>query len=151
LALAVVAQAAEPNEARLSLDVKDADATEVVAVLARAADKQPVFQPGISCRLTLRVKGVEWRVAMAAVLDACRLGVEEEGSVLRVAPLDQLARERSERAALVDKQQAAPRGGVAAIRLSHARAAEIAPILQKLLPRGQVSYDARTNTLLITY
>ena len=37
------------------------------------------------------------------------------------------------------------------IRLSYARAAEVASLLKKYLsPRGDVAYDARTNTLFVT-
>ena len=37
------------------------------------------------------------------------------------------------------------------MRLSYAKAAEVAPLLKRFLsPRGDVTYDARTNTLFVT-
>jgi type II secretory pathway component HofQ len=39
---------------------------------------------------------------------------------------------------------------VSAFRLSYARAAEMAPIVKRLMsPRGDVLFDARTNTIII--
>jgi type II secretory pathway component HofQ len=36
-------------------------------------------------------------------------------------------------------------------RLSYAKAAEMAPLVKKFLsPRGEVIFDARTNTLIVT-
>ena len=36
-------------------------------------------------------------------------------------------------------------------RLSYAQAAELAPLIKKFLsPRGEVIFDARTNTLIVT-
>lgn len=143
-------QGAASEQARVSLDLKEAHAPDIVSLLARAADKQVVFDPGIACRLTINVKELPWRDALAAVLRACSLGVEEAGSVLRVAPLAKLTAEETSRRAL-SATQAEPQGRLETVRLSYARAAELAPLLQKLLPRGQVSYDGRTNTLIITY
>jgi type IV pilus assembly protein PilQ len=140
------------DAAKVSLDLKDADASDIVSVLARAADRQPVFNPGISCRVTLKVKAVPWRAALDVVLRACSLGVEESGTVLRVAPLASLTAEQAQTRALDEaKAKREPEGRLETARLSYARVAELAPLLQKLLPRGKVSWDERTNTLILTY
>ncbi len=148
--LAVSLEAAE--EAKVSLDLKDADVSEIVSVLARAAERQPVFNPGIACRVTLRVKEVAWRKALDVVLRACSLGVEESGTVLRVATLAGLQAEQADRRRLSEtRSEPSPESSIESFRLSYARAAELAPLLQKLLPRGKVSWDERTNTLIFTY
>jgi type II secretory pathway component HofQ len=153
LALALGPQGLDAaEEARVSLDLKDAGAADVVSVLARAADKQAVFHPGISCRVTLRITEVEWRKALDTVLRACSLGVEEAGSVLRVAPISVLQSEQADARRLAEaKAQRVPEGRIETARLSYARVAELAPLLQKMLPRGKVSWDERTNTLILTY
>ena len=150
MSLALPLEAAE--DAKVSLDLKDADASEIVSVLARAADRQPVFDPGIACRVTLRIKQVEWRKALDVVLRACSLGVEESGSVLRVATLARLQAEQAERRRLSEIRSEPPQEtSIESFRLSYARAAELSALLQKVLPRGKVSWDERTNTLIITY
>lgn len=138
------------GEARLSIDVREVDARDVVALLAEAGGRQSVVDGDVACRLTLKVKELSWRGAFEQVLRACRLGAEEEGPVLRVAPLQRLAQEERERRALADEQARSRRSEWTALRLSYARAAELAPVLAKFLPPGsQVTFDARTNTLFV--
>lgn len=148
LGAAAAAGPAQSGEARVSLDLKEADATDVVSLLAQAADRQPVFDPGIACRLTVRLTNATWRNALAAVLRACSLGIEESNSVLRVAPISRLTAEQAARRRPAEEARGMH---LETVRLSYARAAELAPLLQKLLPRGQVSYEPRTNTVIITY
>ena len=58
LLLALLAASQPEAEARISLDVKDAPAVDVVRVLSEVADFQAVFDPGVSCTLTLKLTGV---------------------------------------------------------------------------------------------
>jgi type II secretory pathway component HofQ len=158
LVLGVVALAALPaaraasNEARVSLDAKDVAITDVVRVLAEAGGFQVVFDPGIDCRLTLKLDAARWRGVLDAALAACRLGVEEEADVLRVAPVARLSAEASALRDLEQQRAARPSGRLALFHLSYARAREVAPLLARMLPpSGRVSWDERTNTLLVAY
>jgi type IV pilus assembly protein PilQ len=138
------------REALLALDVKDGSAAAVLTALAEAAGLQAVVDPGVTCRLTLKVNGLPFPRAFAAVLSACGLGYEGEGQFVRVAPLARLRQEAADRRRLADAQRdARPRQEVR-LRLSYARAAEIAPKLKGFLsPRGEVVFDERTNTLIL--
>jgi type IV pilus assembly protein PilQ len=140
------------NEARVSLDAKDAPVVDVVRVLAEAGGLQAVFDPGIDCRLTMKLHEARLQKVLDVALSACTLGGEEEGSILRVAPLSRLREEAAARRQLEDERRSRPQGRLALFRLSYARAQEMAPLLDRILsPAGRVSYDARTNTLLVTY
>lgn len=139
-------------EARVSLDVKDAPVANVVRVLVEAGGFQVVFDPGIDCRLTMKLHEARWPRALAAALSACGLGGELEGDILRVATLSRLREEAVAQRRLEEERRARPSGRLALFRLSHARAQEMAPLLERILsPAGRVSYDARTNTLLVVY
>jgi type IV pilus assembly protein PilQ len=137
------------SDARVSLDAREAAAADVIEVLARIGGFQTVHDPGPSCALTLNVRQVPWRTAFETVLQACQLAFEENGTVLRIAPRERLRAESEDRRRLAEEQARTRTGSVAAFRLSYARAAEMAPILKRLLPGGDVIFDARTNTLLI--
>jgi type IV pilus assembly protein PilQ len=142
--------AEEEGEARVTLDVKDADIHEVVGVLAETAGFQVVFDPGVSCKFTISVREAPWLKTLSASLGACRLGYEAEGSVVRIAPREKLAREAAERRRLTEELRNRRADRIALYRLSYARAREMAPLLKKLLSeRGEVVYDERTNTLII--
>lgn len=143
---------AEAPEARVALDAKDAPAADIVRVLAEAGGFQVVFDPGIACKLTLKIQQASWRTVLDASLAACSLGFEEGGDVLRVAPVSRLREEAEARRRLDAERAARPQDRLALFRLSHARAEQMAPLLDRAIaPSGRVSYDARTNTLLVRY
>jgi type II secretory pathway component HofQ len=143
--------AAQPL-ARVSLDAKDAPVVDVVRVLAEAGGFQVVHDPDVRCRLTLKIHQATWRAVLDSALAACGLGFEEEADVLRVAPLIRLREEAEARRKLDAERTAKPQGRLALFRLSYARAQHVAPLLDRMLaPAGRVSYDARTNTLLVAY
>jgi type IV pilus assembly protein PilQ len=149
---AVLARGSGDGEARVSLDVKDAPVVDVVRVLVEVGGFQVVFDPGIDCRLTAKLHEARWPQTLDAALSACGLGRELEGDILRVATLSRLREEAAARRRLEEEQRARPSGRLALFRLSHARAQEMAPLLERILsPVGRVSYDARTNTLLVVY
>ncbi len=140
------------REARVSLDVKEAPVVEIVQALAEAGGFQVVFDAGISCRLTMKLPGARWRSVLETALSACALGDDEEGDVLRVAPLARLQQEAAERRRLAEEREARLQGRLSSFRLSYARAQEVAPLLQRILaPNGRVSFDSRTNTLIVAY
>jgi len=150
LGAALATAAPEAGEARVSLDVRDADVQDLARLFADLAPFQLVMDPGVSCRITLKMHAVRWDTAFRAVLRSCGLAHEEQEGVLRVATAARLADEaRAERMLLDAQREARPRS-VMSLRLSYARAAEMAPLVRKLLsPQGDVIYDVRTNTLIV--
>ena len=142
---------ADDGEARITLDVKDADVVDVVRLLARAGDFQVVVDPGVSCKLTLALKEVRWLQALELSLRSCGLGYDEEGDIFRIAPVAKLTAERAEQRKLAEERGLNRPLRTRTFRLSYARAADVAPLVQKTLlsPRGSVWFDARTNTLFI--
>jgi type IV pilus assembly protein PilQ len=145
-----LADAQPSDEARISLSATDAEARAVISLLAEAGGVQAVFDPDVSCRLTLALKEAALDSALASVLRACGLGNEQEGNVLRVARLSRLQEEARQRRALREEQERSRPRELRLERLSYARAQELAPLLKKLLREGSdVVFDSRTNTLLI--
>jgi type IV pilus assembly protein PilQ len=144
------ARAAEAPEARVSLDLRDADVRQVAHVLLEVSGLQGVLDPGIACRLTLKVHRLSWLKTLRTVLDACGLGYEEEGTVVRIATRERLLSEAAERRRLAELREETRSNRVALVRLSYARAREMAPLLERLLPpHATVAYDERTNTLIL--
>jgi type IV pilus assembly protein PilQ len=148
--LVALASSPSPGQARISLDVKDADIGDIVRVLAQVGSFQVVMDPGVSCKLTLALKEVPWATALELSLRACGLGRDEENGIVHVATVQRLGEESAERRRLQEARRMEEPTKITSYRLSYARAQELAPLLKKLLsPRGDVIYDARTNTLLI--
>ena len=139
------------NETRISLDFKDADILDVVRLMSEVGNFQVVIDPGVSCKLTLKLKEVPWDAALDVALRSCGLGRDEEGGIVRVAPTAKLTEEAAAQRKLAEEQKLNRPLHTVRYRLSYAKAAELAPLIKKFLsPRGEVVVDARTNTLIIT-
>jgi type IV pilus assembly protein PilQ len=138
-------------EARISIDFKDADLVDVVRMMAEVGQFQVVIDPGVSCKLTLKLKEVPWDTALDIALRVCGLGQETDNGIVRVAPVAKLTAEHQARRQLEEAQKLNRPLRTVRYTLSYARAAELAPLIKKFLsPRGDVVFDARTNTLIIT-
>lgn len=152
LALAALLAPAPPvePEARISLDVREADIQDMARLFADVGAFQLVMDPGVSCRVTLKMHEVRWDAAFRAVLRSCGLAHAEDEGVVRIATAARLAEEARAERALREAQEAARPRSALSHRLSYARAAELAPLIKRMLsPGGDVVFDARTNTLII--
>ena len=112
----------------------------------------PVADPGLQCRMSLRLEGLTWRQVLDVVLRSCRWGEDRIGrNLIRVASIEALRRELDEtRRYEAEKKLAGPLR-TTYVTLAYARARELAPLLQRFVsPRGEVAFDERTNTLIIT-
>jgi type IV pilus assembly protein PilQ len=147
----VRATSAPSAEARISVDFKDADIVDIVRLLSEVGNFQVVIDPGTSCKLTLKLKEVPWDSTLDIALRVCGLGSETDNGIVRVAPVAKLTAEHQERRRLAEEQKLNRPLRTVRYTLSYARAAELAPLIKKFLsPRGDVVFDARTNTLIIT-
>ena len=138
------------DETRISLDVKDADITDVVRLLAEIGNFQVVFDPGVSCKLTLKLNQAPWPSVLSVGLKVCGLGQDSEGGIVRIAPVARLTAEHAAQRRLEEEKALSGPLKTTTYRLSYARAQELAPLVKKFLsPRGEVYFDQRTNTLII--
>jgi type IV pilus assembly protein PilQ len=151
LTLAVPATRPAPAETRISVDFKDADVLDIVRLMSELGNFQVVAHPGIACKLTLKLKEVPLETAFDLTLKTCGLGYEEESGIFRVAPTATLTAEHAAERKLDEERRLNRRTTTKMYRLSYARASEMAPLVKKLLsPRGEVIFDERTNTLIVT-
>jgi type IV pilus assembly protein PilQ len=145
------ARPAASAEAKISVDFKDVDVVDVVRLLADVGHFQVVVDPGITCKLTLKLHEVPWDTTLDMALRVCGLASESDNGIVRVAPIAKLTGENEARRKLAEEQRLDRPLHTRRYTLSYARAAELAPLIKKFLsPRGDVVFDARTNTLIIT-
>jgi type IV pilus assembly protein PilQ len=146
----LLAVPAPEAETQISIDVKDASVVDVVRLLSEVGGFQVVFDPGLSCSLTLKLTAVSWPAALDTALRSCRLGRDDENGIVRIASVARLTEEAAEQRKLAEAKRLAAPLRATRYRLSYARARELAPLLKKFLsPRGEVVVDERTNTLII--
>jgi type IV pilus assembly protein PilQ len=155
LALALAAAPAlarPPQEAkRISLDVTKANVHDVLRMLADVGRMNLVVADEVQGTVTLTLRNVPWTQALDMVLRARGLGMEQRGNILRVAPLKTLQEEAETLARLKQAKVRTAPLRTWFIPVNYANASEMANHVKGVLsPRGSVSVDARTNTLIVT-
>ena len=138
----------------MTLNFQDISVRAVLQIIASYNDFNLVTSDSVSGNITLRLDGVPWDQALDVVLRVKGLDKRMDGSILMVAPSEELAaREAKE---LKAKQQVEDLEPLYSeyIRLNYAKAEEFADLLKTdtnsiISVRGSVSVDKRTNTLLI--
>ncbi len=126
---------------------KDADIRDVVTFIAKLAHLNVIFDPGVEGKVTCELVDIPWDQALDLILKSNKLGYIIDGNVLRVAPMEVIAKEAEQRRKM--KESAMPLTTVMRT-LSYANAKNVEGILKKYLSsRGEIVVDERTNTLII--
>jgi type IV pilus assembly protein PilQ len=139
---------------RLTLNFQDIDTRAVLQLLADASGQNIVVSDSVSGSVTLRLQNVPWDQALDIVLRTKGLDKRKQDNVIIVAPQAELAaREKADLAARKDVQELAPLRSEY-LQVNYAKAADLAALIKTsnnslLSPRGSVSVDERTNTLLL--
>ncbi len=145
----VVGQAERFTGRRIDLDLKDADVHNVLRLLGDVGRVNIVVADNVSGNVTIRMRNVPWDQALDVVLQAKKLGVDRRGNLLRVAPLEDLEKEREMEIARRKQEEALAPIETRLIPISYASAPDMANRAGVLLTnRGAIAIDSRTNTLI---
>ncbi len=142
------------QEGRISsLKFRDADIRVVLQAITQKAVKNGVkvniiISPQVKGPVTVDLENVDWQTALDAVLKTYDYGYEWVGkNIILVDTLDNLAKRRKK----VQEAQVAEPLATRVFTLNFAKVEEIKDTLEKLLtPKGKLTYDKRTNTLVVT-
>ncbi len=139
---------------KLSLNFQNIEVRAVLQLIADFTGLNIVASDAVKGNITLRLKNVPWDQALDIILKTQGLGMRKSGNVVLVAPNTELAaREREEMEAHKQKVDLSPLH-TEFYTISYAKASDIATILKAkensiLTSRGNVTVDARTNTLMV--
>jgi len=131
----------------LSLSFQDVEVRSVLKVLADFTGVNLVASDAVQGKVTLRLHEVPWEQALDLVLRSKGLGRRQEGNVLLVAPLAELAGHDTQARAA----QAPPTLVRELLTVSHARAGDIVQLFQAMVEDddpGVITVDERTNTII---
>ncbi len=142
---------------RLTLNFQDIDVRSVLQLLADTGGQNIVVSDSVSGNLTLRLQNVPWDQALDIVLRTKGLDKRRQGNVIIVGPTEELAaREKAELAAHNQIQELEP-VRTEFLQVNYAKVSDLASLIKSsggsknsmLSPRGSLSIDERTNTLLV--
>jgi type IV pilus assembly protein PilQ len=154
---AVAEEKKEYTGERLTLNFQDIDVRSVLQLLADTSGQNIVVSDSVTGNLTLRLQNVPWDQALDIVLRTKGLDKRRQDNVIIIGPTEELAtREKSELTARKDIQELSPLR-TEFLQVNYAKVADLAKLIKAnnnvkdsmLSPRGSLSVDERTNTLLI--
>ncbi len=155
----------DEEQARISMDFKDADINNLLRIIAEVSGLNVVAGQDVTGKVTVRLVNVEWEQALDLILKINNLAYERDGNVIRVASQATLQREREARA---KAQQEEAQARLARARtslqveplqfrilpLNYAKAADLIPKFTPLKTPGRtdssIVADDRTNSLMIS-
>lgn len=155
---------------RLSLNFQDIEVRAVLQLIADFTGFNLVTSDTVGGNVTLRLKNVPWDQALDLILKSKNLGKRQNGNVMMIAPQEEIAaNEKLEAETKKQLEELAPLR-TEFIQVNYAKAQDIATLLRSrggtgtagtgtpanrarsdnlLSPRGSVTVDQRTNTLLV--
>ncbi len=164
---------------KLSLNFQKISVRDALQVLADFTGLNFIISDSVSGNITLRLKDVPWDQALDIILQTKSLGMRKHGNVVMIAPATEIAaQEKAQLEAKKSTRELEPLVSEL-IRINYAKASDIAALLKSvkavqsdvsttnpfqtvsyageqktvsnslLSPRGQVTVDKRTNSILI--
>jgi type IV pilus assembly protein PilQ len=141
---------------RLTLNFQDIDVRSVLQLLADTSGQNIVVSDSVAGNLTLRLQNVPWDQALDIVLRTKGLDKRRQDNVIIIGPTEELAsREKAELSARREVQELSPVRSEY-LQVNYAKVSDLAKLIKAgsgkdtmLSPRGTLSIDERTNTLLV--
>lgn len=139
---------------KVSLSFQSIDIRSLLQIIADVAGTNMVVSDSVTGEIAMRLQNVPWDQALDIIMRTKGLGMRQQGNVMIVAPLAELAeRDKIEAEAEKQKVELAPLRSEL-IQVNYAKVADVASLLKSgdnsiLSERGRVSTDDRTNTLLV--
>ena len=139
---------------KISLNFQNTDVRVVLQYLADFIKFNLVTSDAVQGKITLQLEEVAWDEALDLILTLKGLEKKIYADVLMVLPIDEMKKRDLARQEMLSNEENKSVLYTQLIRMNFAKAKEIAKLLKNkkmslLSGRGYVSFDERTNTLLI--
>ncbi|HVI74924.1 MAG TPA: type IV pilus secretin PilQ, partial [Anaeromyxobacteraceae bacterium] len=149
-ALSGAPQKREYTGRRITLDFHDIEIRNLLRLIADVSKKNIVVADDVSGKVTVALRNVPWDQALDLVLKTKGLDKEEMGNVIRVAKIEEIAKEQQARAEAQKARAPLIPLKVRIIPVNFARSADVsARVKDVLTERGSVTTDDRTNVLIV--
>lgn len=145
------------NGEKISLDFQDAEVGQIIRLLADTHKPEPynlVLDPSIKGKRipNLKLMNVPWDQALDIILKSADFSYRIEGNVLWVAPASAFAKLAEDKEKAKEAESKSEELVQAIVQVNYAEAENVSKAITdaKLLsPRGNITRDARMNTLII--
>lgn len=136
----------------INFDFQDQDIVPILRLFADISGCNLFIHPEVRGKATMKFKDVPWNQALDTILKTFGLGKSIEGNIIRVAPYTVFAKESEEAA---KAQEAGIKAEPLVTRIFPISYADVGVVdasiknSKILTPRGSLSVDKRTSTMLV--
>ncbi|MBI3597976.1 MAG: AMIN domain-containing protein, partial [Nitrospirae bacterium] len=135
---------------KISLDFQDAEITDIIRLIAEVSGLNIVLGDEVKGKMTLKLVNVPWDQALETILKINILGQQRDGEIIVVSTLASITQRQEEEAKAKETGIRAEDRETRVVYLNYGEAGVLAEPLRKLLsPRGDITVDARTNTMVV--
>lgn len=135
---------------KISLDFQDAEITNVIRLVADVSQLNFVMGEDVKGKVSLKLSNVPWDQALDIILEMNSLGKVQEGNIIRITTLANLANQRDEMVRAKETEVNSADLVTRVIYVNYGKAGEAEKLLEKLLsPRGEIMVDKRTNAMIV--
>jgi len=135
------------QDGQVSLDFREADIRNVLQILALKSGVNIVASPEVVGSVSIRLNDVPWQQALEVILQTYGYAHERKGNIIAVTTVADLKQRREDAMVLSEQEPLETR----TFTLNFGKASEIIASVERMVSdRGNVNFDERTNTLIIT-
>lgn len=135
---------------RISLDFQDADVTNVLRLIADVSGLNIVLGDDVKGKITLKLQNVPWDQVLDLILRSKGLGQIREGNIIRIDTNANIAKQQDEEARAKESLIKAEDLVTQILPVNYSKAQALSTTLRKnLSPRGDITVDESTNTLIV--
>ena len=139
---------------RLNVNFQNIEIRSLLQIIADVAGKNMVTSDSVGGSITLRLNEVPWDQALEIILKTKGLAQEQNGNVIRVAPIAEL--KEQQKLQLETNKQAKELAPLVSeiLQINYAKAADLMALLMAenssfKSDRGSIATDDRTNVLIV--
>lgn len=140
---------------KISLNFQDIEIRAILQLLADFTGLNIIANDRVNGNVTLRLDNIPWDQALDFILKSKGLTKRESGNIILIGPTEEISKyEEMELSSLKQIEALAPIK-TEYIKINYAKAEEVIKMIKDdeknsmLSSRGNISFDARTNTLLL--
>lgn len=145
---------------KISIETTDMDVRDVLKFISEESGINMIFDDNIAGRVSLKLRKVPWDQALVTILKSKKLAYRRQGQVLRIGPVETLAKEEEDAIRLKEAKLKTESLVVRNFSINYADVGALEAkvkdfIAEGSIPgqstgRGKVTIDTRTNSLIVT-
>ncbi len=144
---------------KISIETTDMDVRDVLKFISEESGINMIFDDNIAGRVSLKLRKVPWDQALVTILKSKKLAYRRQGQVLRIGPVEALAKEEEDAIRLKEAKLKTESLVVRNFSINYADVAALEAKIKDFIAdgagaaattRGKVTVDTRTNSLIVT-